>query len=92
MVLLCLCWVLFSKCCFLSSLHVFVNITTSLFVFSFSCVAVPFVSMQGDRYLRPGRQQIIRPEAVMSHIISGFSGMNLRIFPSDRFPQERVFL
>ena len=45
-----------------------------------------------DRYLGPGRQQKIRPEAVIGRIISVsfFFGINGRIFSSHHFPRVRV--
>ena len=35
---------------------------------------------QGDRYLQPVRQQIIRPQAVMGRIISGFRDKRTYLF------------
>ena len=37
-------------------------------------------TVQGDRYLRPGRQQTLRPKAVIGSIISGFRAKRTYLF------------
>ena len=52
-------------------------------------IVVVVVLVQGDRCLRPERQQKILPKAAAGRIISGFFWINGRIFDSHHFHRVR---